>query len=580
MIPAIVGPGLFAQSTDAQDTKVTLQHLMDRVVERDPDLAALRRSVLQAQLDVDRVMPWREPEIRLSYGNVGRSAIPEPYQEIRNETITQRGSSLNQQSRSGADSSTEQRFEDGNSETRQQTTTFGEREMERSSFSSTTTRNTVRDITPGSQSTLIREQVTETTTENYRDGVEAQGSARSSEGRTPGGNSTTRIDSTTQGREQFEDNGQERTQVVEERVEERIHGIDPFDGRENYGIELRVTPPNPWERKARTAQAQSGLDEAAFALQAAERAVRLDVQAQYLALQFAERELDLLRRLETWADDEVALREELLAAGQTDVGRVANRQTDAFQAHRRRLAAEAAFGRARDELATRAGLEQPASIRVDGPLAVTAFRPDELSLKELLPAAVEIQRDQGMLESIQRSLEQELAIQRSQRIPWFSVLSASYDYETRYGSKYRDQYQFMVGLEVPVFAWFRKDDRLLTQQLEWADETAAVAEDQIRLALQHKIKRIQRRAEADQLADKEYEALHDRFTEALANLPKAGLSAREQRMSLQGALLNLEQRAFELEQDRVLETLGLEQILGARLADVLGGIDPAEGPHG
>ena len=582
------GVGYFVQIAVAQDVSIPFEQLLDRIVERDPRIAELRRSVLEAELAVGRAYEWQEPEVRLSYANTSRSAVPGPYQEIREETITQRGTSLDEGVRTGTERSTERRvdrspragdpLQPSASETIGSSSSYTEGQRETRDFVETTTRRTIREVTPGSRSTVIRQRTEESVREDYTDRATSSGRELGLETRTPDGASgadpqnfaQTRFSADTRSQEQLTDQGVERTRLVEERVEEQTHSRDPFEGSEDYEVELRVRPPNPWEMRARREQARAGASGAAFALEAAERLLRLEVQALFLELQFAVRELDLLRRAEEWSQREVALNQELMAAGETSLGDVADRQVNAFQLRRDRAALEAEFLRGRDALAARAGLPQPESIGVDGPLAVPAYRPEELESQRLLPAILDLHEGLGRLATLQRGLQQELSIVHAQRIPWFSVVSASYRYETRYGDKYRDEYQFMVGVEIPIFAWFKDDDHHLTRQLEWARGDEATAEERIRLELDRGIERLQRRALTDRAEQADHQALRDRLQQAIQDLPESNLMARRQRLILQRAILDLEESSFELERDRAMETLAFEMAMGARLAEVLG----------
>jgi outer membrane protein TolC len=609
---AAVGAGVCpcpAQSIAGDEVTITIEQLMDRIVERDPGLAQLRREVLEAELDIERAYPWDEPEVRLRYGNASRAAVPDPYQEVRQETITQRGSTLAERTGTGVERVTERRDDisptpgdprqPSASESIEASSSFVERERESRNFAETTTRTTIRDVTPGSRSTVIRERTVETVREDYTQRADLAEGVRGVETRTPdrpvnlpaGADPLdfvpTRFTADTQSREQRADQGQERTQLVEERVEEQSYGYDPYEGSEDYEVELRFRPPHPWEMKARRERARADAAGAAFALESAERALRLEVQALYLELQFADRELALLRRGEEWVARELALSRELLAAGETTLGEMADLEVAAFKARRDRTAREAEFLRGRDALAARAGLPQPEVLQVSGPLAVPVYRPEELQLERLLPVAMDLHQGLGMLAALQRGLREEMAIVRSQRIPWFSLVSASYTYETRYSGKYRDEYDILVGVEIPIFAWFQKDDRLLTRQLEWAQEDEQIAEERMRLELERGIARLRQRVAADREERAEHEALRARLEQGLQDLPEANLTARRERLTLQRALLDLEERALELEQDRALETLALEFVLGARLAEVMGPADEesasvpgAEGPQG
>ena len=568
---------------------VGLEALIRLVQQRDPELAARRREAIEVDAEGTRDLRPRDPEIRIGYASSSHAAVPDPYTETREETITRQETRSTQTALTGSERDRERRtdtspvpgdpLQPNASELRTSSATFSERERESETASSTLRRTRVREVIPGRRSTTTRETIYESGRESFReDATRSQrlaGAERQDPGQSvpPGGDPNDfaatqfRFDGSSD--RSISARGVETSRAVEQRIEEEVYGRDPYEGSDDYWIELRLYPSHPFQQRAIRERARADVRVTEQEAEIRAQEIAHEVRTLFVELQLLDRETRLLESRIDALNREVALRRGLFETGQTGFDRYADSQVDAIDARLDRDAIRVEADALRDLLAARAGLADPGRIALDGEIAALRDLPADLDTDRLVDAAWQHRRELGRLAAEDDRLAQDLARARAERIPWLNLISGRYTYEERYGDKYRDEYSVMAGVTVPVFPWFGGERALLRRSREYLARDIEVLRRQIELDVTHALRRLERtRTDIAAFAD-EHLAFRAQLQTARDTLPADLVSAREQRLRLDQASVTLQTRELDLTRAHAEAVLALEAVLGTPVPQAL-----------
>jgi hypothetical protein len=223
---------------------VGVDELVSRILANDLELLALRGEVRKAQADVKEMDTRRDPELRLGYSRSGDRAVPGPYTETLSENVIQRTRLSNQRSGTSSQSGFEQRSDGTGSETRELSASRNFQQSLEQIRTETSRSTTIREITPTRSGEQIHEVYTETReSRRTESGREQDNYQEFQNQQSASGTNLLSVNGNLSGNE--EQAIREREVITRESFSERHYGYDPYEGGDQYSVELRFTPVIP-----------------------------------------------------------------------------------------------------------------------------------------------------------------------------------------------------------------------------------------------------------------------------------------------------------------------------------------------
>lgn len=435
------------------DRKVGLGELLDRVAASSVELAMLKGDLEVSRSEVDLAMPRRNPELRFQYNHQSAAEVPDPYTEQITETITEKGSTSSRGSSSESETETYSGVSGGTARSGESSTRSGSSFRDNSRYDEQVTRTTTREIIPGRNIEVVRETTTETryfngnSTRKTSTGTSEEGIRRES------GSPDELYSTSASSSSRDKDKEAGTTRVLRESVEETVYGRDPYAGSDEYSVELRFYPRNPWELKARTRRALASVSLNEFLYRAAESRVRMAAKRAFIELQLLHAEQQCRERLAEISRERLALSRELGESGRMTPEDVHLQELKLLDQELDLEETAGLFDRAYAALASQAGLEHGEELAFEDAYVPPQVSLDGLDPDALLELALSHNERLGQVILQIDMAGEEVSISRAGRMPWLSVVSATYEYEERYNDKVRDAYSFFAGIELPVFEW-------------------------------------------------------------------------------------------------------------------------------
>jgi len=616
----------------AQDSRaVGLDELIQRALDNDLDIMSLRSKAQVAAAEVGIAHPFKNPEVRLGYSHRSSAALPQ-FTERITENISEQGRRNNSFAQNGTFNGTTQRNQnyievngassrttatslspDGNSVTfdRSGSSSFGNftensgsafggvqsgNQSSTETFSNNRVVTTTREINGRS----TRETTTERTVENFSE--DRASSSTSSTGGEFGENrtgSSSQTETTSRARngalssetdrsfnsESRDRNGNfselETGSEAERRVgqsdetitsetirEEEVFGDDPNAPIDSFSGEIRLYPRNPWEMRAHTGRAMAEVSMAEFMVEARAREVIEDVRSHY-------REIQIGRMKRALKEYHLEQAETDLDAFELRAAQQVKRLTDLTKHRLKIIKLEGEITRhtgtiERDfrYLAQLAGLSFDETIDFDDDVESRWLELGGLQLDTLADIAFTRNADLGRLIHQSELVKRNVEIDKAQRIPWFSLLAASYDYDERWDAKYRDEWGLTVGIEIPLFAWLNKKDKVNKLAHDTLLRQAETIRANVRRRIEASLVQLEGaannvsgfRAKGDQMRMKAQNSLR--------SLPANHPQVIEITQAYETILLDLDNTELDYYTDYIRALLAFESVMGTDLEDL------------
>jgi hypothetical protein len=408
---------------------IDLHALTELVISHDPALESLRGAIADADFRVAVAGRGRSPEIRVRYGESDSWSLPDPYTETSIETINEFSAG------------------DTTSSQAERTGTIVDQSMgsESSSQAETSTRETVRTITPDRDGVTIRETVTESGSGQF----------------TRNDIATDSVDTTTR-----DESGSYTSSVVSDSSESRRYGRDVYGGSSSYSVQLRLFPSHPFLEKAARQQQIIARSQVELTLEAALQRAVLSVAEQHREIQFMLAEFKVMQRRADLLKADLEGLGELKAARAINPGEYYTQRTKSMIYLARLTELKRTILDATGALRIRAGLDADLRITFAGNLHPPREDFKSLNRSRLVELALERSAALVSVRTSQLSIESDIKAQSAERIPWLSFVSLDYGVDDADNGQSRDEWSVYAGVELPVGAWFdgasRKamDDRL------------------------------------------------------------------------------------------------------------------------
>ena len=453
---AFIQPLCFGEAEDVEVRRVGVDELVERILANDPDLFALRGDIRRARAEVGQVGAWRDPELRLEYTRDGDRAVPAPYTETLTETVRETRRISGQRSQSSFRSGSESRIDGMGTEIRDYSRSASGQQSRVGLQQETSRRTITREITPTRRGERIVERHTETVGSSSTESAQLRESYRELENRqTLMGDEALTVDGAFSG-----ENRQDlrsREVVTRETITERDYGYDPYEGGDTYSAELRFYPNNPWEthRLTQSARARVTFLERQWMARMHEREIQ--VREEWADLVLLQQEVEILADRQALFEEESAYQSRLRETGSAGPEGFSRSQLELVETRLRYHEAKRRLEERLTALALESGLDEEETIHLHPVSPRPEVKMEDLDREILLTTALENRPDLERLTAQTEMVSATLEAHKATRIPWLSVISASYQYEERYGGKYRDDYGIMAAVSLPIFSWLDQD---------------------------------------------------------------------------------------------------------------------------
>lgn len=618
------GPGRF-------DRLVSLEELIERAIANDLEIAALRASADVREAMEGEANPMRDPELRLGYSRRSGTAIPRPFTQRITETIRETGtrtrdgsfseredsssmqhsafgeqtSGLSRSGVSGADgtfSRTER--EGGSSRVNELLREIGAETSrgsvwEDETFRNETTRVREREVTPlRSGGERIRETTTERTSGTFNENERTRSTGESqtsfSDRRTEsGGTFRDRVDSGVGGSEsergsfsetrdqagnRFEQttsdrrestSGRDTEEVMREEItEEEFFGDDPYAAVDTWSAEIRFYPRHPWEMKARLASAKAETTLAKQRVEAEARRLANEVRQDYLAAQMLLLEIEnkgiTVHNLTEILSGQMPLYERRAIF----IDEIADSRADLLEAKVERKAMQRELSLRHNQLRSLAGLERSEGVDFTTPMAMRWLALKGLDLNALTEVALVNNARYAELVGESELVRSRLRLANAEQIPWINFVSLSFDYDERWGRKYRDEWGIQAGVRLPIQAWLRKEDSSDRVALEGLMRLQDLARAQLRRQLDLAVEDV--RIGEQELS--EYQAqgvpLREEMRQEANKLPAEHVRAMAIKLEVEKTLSQLHELELGLVEAYQRSLLGFEGLVGMDIGEV------------
>ncbi len=498
----------------AEETRpepVDLPTLAELVIAHDPALEALRGAMAAADFRVAMSGRGRSPEVRARYGESSSWSLPDPYTERSTETLTDTSTEESALTR------TDQSFGVGEVSSVTESVNQG----------GSTTRETVRTVTPDREGVSIHETVTE-----YESGQFAGQSGSVDQL----GVSTTR-----------DENGAFTRQVVSESVERRDYGRDVYGGGSSYAVQLRLFPKNRFLSRSAREREEAVRTHAELRLESALQRAALSVARDHREIQFMVAELRVMQR-----------RAKGLKAALVDVAeREAAHAIRPDEYHRRRTESLIYLSRLRElrrsivdaatQLKRRAGLDGARRIAFAGSLYPPRADLDRLDRSHLVELALPRHAPLGALRAARSTLASDLRAHRAESLPWVSFISVDYGEDEGVNGQTRDEWSVYAGVSLPVGAWLDGSPRrALETQLGSIERQGLLTRHNLELKIDALCRSLEA-AQADWLTfERSARDAKADIARRFATIAGDDLVARRTRLALNESLIDMELQRLNL----------------------------------
>ena len=491
----------------AEETRpepVDLPALAELVIAHDPALEALRGAIAAAEFRVAMSGRGRSPEVRARYGESSSWSLPDPYTERSTETLTENATEDSSLTR------TDQSFGVAELSTVRESTSQG----------GSTTRETVRTVTPDREGASIHETVTESESGQFA----GQGGTVDQLGVT-----TTR-----------DENGAFTRRVVSESAERRDYGRDVYGDGSSYAVQLRLFPKNPFLSRSAREREEAVRTHAELRLESALQRAALSVARDHREIQFMLAELRMMQR-----------RAKGLKAALVDVAeREAAHAIRPDEYHRRRTESLIYLSRLRElrrsivdastRLKRRAGLDGARRIAFAGSLYPPRADLGSLDPSHLVELALPRHAPLGALQAARSTLASDLSAHRAESLPWVSFISVDYGEDEGLNGQTRDAWSVYAGVSLPVGAWLDGSPRrALEAKLGSIERQGLLTRRHLELDIDALCRSLEA-AQADWLAfERSARGAKADITRQVATITGDDLMARRTRLALSESLIDM-----------------------------------------
>lgn len=404
---------------------LSLQQLIDLALFNSMKSLAARGTLAVARAQRKAVTDWRDPELRLTYATQTDIETGSAFQESSTSntyttgTLTDRETQFGWETESGVTTSTSQTDE---SRLRVRESRF---------------RTIERTVTPGATTDKIVTKQYEYTRTN-----------------TKGSNARTTTEKGSPKSERNTSNRQRNERLVSNTTT-YVHHRNVTEPEEQFGILLRFPFPNPWEVKAKVAQAEADIRAADYQLKAVEDEIVLDVRSLYEEICY----LEAVRRSQAKLTEQRKKFATLLR--QHDPRKFIEASADGNQSRMDEIETTAKSRALRLKLANLVGLRDPGRISTSSPFRRRVVDLSKLDQSYLIQMASIYRSDIKLLHSKNEAAHAAYKAQRASRIPVATYVDAGYAYQQDYQGRNANEFTVRLGVSVPLWSWlFNKADRV------------------------------------------------------------------------------------------------------------------------
>lgn len=510
---------------------LNLAQLIDLALFNHPKSLEARRKLEVARAERLAATDWRDPEIRISYSTQTDLEVGDPYFENSTSLTNIRGIEDTQTSEFGlSDFAGTNKFDSTH-------TRFGE----------TRYRRTEREVIPGATKDKIIERRYE-----ERDS-KSTGTNRSRE-TFPNGGLNIKNDRTGETR---------RLRQVSETTT-YVHHRDVTEGQDQIGLLLRFPFPNPFEMKARVAEAEAEIKAADYNGKALENEIVMDVRALYEDLAYNEGLKTGLERLakqqQTWTD---LTRTSALDKLASAAGKNAETNQAIFAVS---IKAESL----RSQLAQLVGISDPSRISVPREFRRRVIDLSQLNEAYLVQMASVYRSDLHVLMAKNDSARAAYRRERAALIPVGAFLDFGIGYQNDPRGRDATEFQIRFGVTLPLWSWLMNDaDKVPAASARGYSREIGRLSENIEMQVKTALRLVRLTDQAISAAEKNFAALEILMkNEAVGG---AGLSKNPQEVLLEAdeALVKIRVERLKLYKMYDEAVLSLEQALGTRLEKVL-----------
>jgi len=556
------------RADDAPPRMVGVNELVERILANDPELLALRGEVRNAQANEREMDARRDPELRLGYNRSGDRAVPRPYTETLSETVYERSRLSDQRAATSSRSGGERRVDSSGIENRDFSASRNIQQTQERTRNETSRSTTIREITPTRNGEHIHEIYTEMRESGtFESGREQESYQEFQRQQNAIGTNLLSVNGTLSGNDR--QNIHSREVISRETFTERHYGYDPYEGGDQYSVELRFYPRNPWEirKLVRAAQARVSLSEQRLLARMHER--EMEVRKVWLELYLLKKETNIMADRLALFQEDLEYQSRRHEAGVAGPEVLSRSQSGLFDARLSLHEAKRRVEEGVEELAFEGDLNATEAVDIDTPPHVPELVLEGLDRRVLTDSAVENSPDLASLIAQSHVAASTLEARRATRIPWLSVISATYDYEERYGGKYRDEYGVMAAFTLPVFSWLDKD--------LGAGEKADLANlrkqrdllvRRIEIKLRRALNALERAQEDRLTLLRQGLELRDQLQTQLEKMDTQEPAFQEAQLRMRRTLLDTHRLELHVERNYARALLELEAVLGMSLNSV------------
>lgn len=343
------------------------------------------------------------------------------------------------------------------------------------------------------------------------------------------------------------------------------------DASEQYSAQIRFYPRNPFVAGAQVKRASMVQSRVELEYASAIHSRSLDVCENYLEMIRAHHLLMLKEEESKLQKEEDEQAQALFDAGRLSAEDYNEGQLRGLEILMELGDAEQAYMVSIERLQMDAGLSPNIDISHAYPKYLEADVAGRLNVEPLIDVMKANNFELSSLDADYDIARAELSASRAEGIPWLNLISATYQREERFDTKYRDEYRIVAGIELPVFDWLSSSRTAPAKaQVRGLDQQLADREKNLTTALEQSVnalKNAQNRREVFQEREDEIrEELNQRLSEIKSD---DDLLQKQQAIHFKRMLIELDEKSIRMKHDHALRVIGLERLLGVRLQSLM-----------